>query len=148
MLKLIQQNLVIIIFISLVGCSSQSETLDKEYADPEVPCLMVISGSDKVQAVRGTTSWDSFEADSVAPPELVAYQEGKINAKLNSEIEMNFSEKPKSFEVYLWNDEEREKRISFQESIFVADKSGSVVYEIKAEWAEGYAYFAFNINVD
>jgi hypothetical protein len=148
MKQLYQYLMVIIVLIFLAGCSPQSEKLEVECNDTEVPCLMIISGSDSVQAVRGTTSWDSFEADSDAPPQIVSYQEGKIEAKLNSEIEIQFSRKPNSFEVFQWNDENREKVIPILENSFVADKSGIVIYEIKADWVEGHAYYAFKIKVD
>lgn len=136
------------VLVILVGCSPQGEKLEAECTDSEFPCLMIVSGSEKVQAIRGTTSWNTFEGDSVAPPQLVSNQKGNIKAKLNSEIKLQFSRKPNSFEVNLWNDEKREKVIPILENTFVADKSGIVVYEIKAEWVEGYAYYAFKINVD
>ncbi|MGD6774191.1 hypothetical protein [Sutcliffiella horikoshii] len=148
-MKQLRQILIVITVMNfLAGCAPKSERLEVECNDTEVPCIMIISGSDKVQAVRGTTSWDSFEADSEVPPQIVSYQEGKVKAKLNSEIEIQFSRKPNSFEVYQWNDEKREKVIPILESTFVADKSGIVIYEIKADWIEGYAYYAFEINVD
>ncbi|WP_404431868.1 hypothetical protein [Sutcliffiella horikoshii] len=145
----LHQNLIVIfVMIFLTGCSPQSEKLVVECTDSEVPCIKIISGSDKVKAVRGTTSWNSFEADSDAPPQIVSYQEGNLEAKFNSEVEIQFSRKPNSFEVYLWNDEKREKVVPILENTFVADTSGTVIYEIKADWVEGYANYAFKINVD
>ena len=137
----------ITIILILLGCSNETEKSNTECTDTEVPCL-IVSGNNKVEAVRGTTSWDTFEADSEAPPKLVSYQEGELDAKLNSKIELQFSEKPLSVKVYQWNDNESKREIKIKKNSFVVDQPGIIVYEVKAKWSEGNAHFAFEINVD
>jgi hypothetical protein len=147
--KLLHHGLIeFIVIISLVGCSFEGESSNIECTDTEVPCLEIFSGADSVKAVRGTTSWKSFEADSEAPPQLVSYQEGELHAELDSKIKLQFSEKPYSFKVYIWNDEARGTELPLESNSIIANQSGNFIYEIKAEWAEGYAHYAFKINVD
>ena len=137
----------ITMILILLGCSNETEKSNTECTDTEVPCL-IVSGKNKVEAVRGTTSWDIFEAVSEIPPYLVSYQEGKLEAKLNSEIELQFSRKPISVIVYQWNDEERIREIQIEKNSFVVNQPGIIVYEVIAKWSEGNAHFAFEINVD
>lgn len=153
MLKSMKLVFLIIVFSSLfLGCSTNTDPVVSNESTSEPPRLIVSSGKDSFEALIGTVSWFSpevsYEADAEIPPLSVLNQEDELKAQLNSQILLEFEVKPLEFEVHIWNEKERIASVPTDDYTFVADRKGTIVYEVKAKWNEGTAYYPFKINVD
>jgi|GEM_PF-309423 len=121
---------------------------------PELTVSIVNKG---IAAVCGTFSWfiDSgdgivkcIEADSGPPNELVKNQKESLYVKPNSRIFLSFESKPINYKVGIWeNDKSINQRVKNGE-ITTPREKGLVIYEVKAEWQQGTAIYAFAINMD
>lgn len=122
----------------------------------EPPELIVRSNDTEVVAVLGTYSWyydngdgtgTGIEADSGIPPLLVSDQEAPFKAKLGSEISLDFGVEPIECDVYIWDNDDKGRKVAVEDLAFLTDQTGGIVYEIYAKWNQGTAHYAIEINV-
>lgn len=117
------------------------------FALDEPPKLIVTSDSKSVEAVIGTTSWYSYEADSGPPPEMIEYQKGQMIIETNSAVSLKFDVEPIEYNVGIWGSTEQLK-IEDGEFIVTSEQKGNLIFQVEARWKEGNATYAFAVNVN
>lgn len=146
MRKIIGLFLLLAIFVT--GCNQGKEQESSQESLSNPPKLTITANKKSITALRGTTSWISFELDSAAPPELVNYQKERLNIKPKSKITLTFEREPDDLKVYIWEGNNQIIQQVKSGTIIAPRQKGLVVYEVYANWQEGSAHYAFSVNVD
>lgn len=141
MRKVICLSLLLIMIFT--GCNIKPNT-----GKPGTPPKLTITADNKsITAVRGTYSWRNVVADSVAPPELVKYQEENLNIKPMSTITLKFEKIPDNYKVTIWQGNNQIAQQVSNGVLIAPQQKGLVVYEVYANWKDGNSYYAFSVNV-
>ena len=153
-------GLLFIVLFVLVGCGMGENSDEKETTGEggkkeqlqEPPSLTVDVQGERIQAVKGTYSWDidngdgtftSLIADSAAPPMLIEDQP-LTNVKSGANIELLFGVEPNNYAINIWDeDEEVERKVELDISNYI----GKLIVEIIGEWDQGTARYAFGLNI-
>jgi hypothetical protein len=147
--------LLLIIFL-LLGCSStQEQVTEKNSINKSLPpkITLIVDGKN-VTSIRGGYSWSidgkTEIADSPTPPELVKELEAVVVSS-ESKLRIGFDNKPSSIDLTIWgNDVKTGKPLNqdLQDNVVSLPlNKGTYIYNIKATWKEGYANYAFKVEV-
>ena len=121
----------------------------------EPPDLYINYGGQRYKGVKGTYSWNydkgngefvGIEADSPGPGDLVKDQSKEIYVDAGGILLLSFEEEqPDSYSVVVWRDFDDTDYVSVESGnqIILPETSGAVIYEVKANWVQGNAYYAF-----
>lgn len=85
--------------------------------------------------------------NGIIPAEL-AKSSTPLNVPSKSKLTLNFSSKPETIEVNIWNNKKVIKQEITAYSIVTPESKGPVVYEVIGTWKQGEASYAFLINVE
>lgn len=111
------------------------------------PKLTVSSAGNMIEAVIGTTSWYSYEADSERPSELIDHQIGKLSAEPNDELILLFDQEPIEYDISLY-DLNTPIIIEGNKILISPHHTGLLIFEVHAKWLEGNAWYAFAVDVN
>lgn len=134
--------IVIVMFLlSASGCSNRSGNL---------PSLEIEYNGDSIEAVIGTNEWSSFGqtviSDSDVPWKIIRFQQEIITVTTEDEIYLKFSRKPKKVTMNrVVEGDYISIPVTDDYSITIVPDGSNPVYEVKAEWRNGYIYYAFTI---
>jgi hypothetical protein len=95
--------------------------------------------------MNGTKS--TINADTSGPKELV---KGSIPLVVppKSVINLDFSDKPMSITVNIWQGNNIIKQAVTNNKIVVSESKGLIIYEVVGEWSQGTVCYAFLVQVD
>ena len=137
-------SLTIVLF---VGCNKNK--------DIPVPDLKVSADSSEIFVERGSYQWtnnvgfynkETVNADSASPEQIADTMEGN-KVKSQSELILNFSEKPSNVKVVAWGEFKDNKYTSTNEKIIVPKEKGTYIYEVLGEWTQGYVSYTIKVLV-
>ncbi|HHU48270.1 MAG: hypothetical protein ACOYEH_00830 [Caldicoprobacterales bacterium] len=152
--------LFVLLAVFMSACGQQAidvdDAVNTEPVLKEPPELIVASKNNKATAILGTYSWSydnddgtftGIEADADIPPKIVHHQISRLNADLNSDVNMVFAKAPEEIKVIIWDNSQIVREVEVKEASFKADRGGNIIYEIYARWDQGSAHYAIRINV-
>lgn len=154
------------IFFVLMGCALEKEVLNSEEASNDTaenmqnssqrpPSLKIsVDGKDFMAAMNGF-QWSYFdgEEDAIATIEAEtvgaeALLENRKAPAVNADsiIELQFKEEPLTYQVNVLDSFYNSDRE--QTNVVLEGRSGRTVYEVKATWEQGTAYYVFSLDVE
>ncbi|QUW23100.1 hypothetical protein JSQ81_05905 [Sporosarcina sp. Marseille-Q4063] len=164
-------TLMLILLLSMMGCSGNNVTNEKPGNDRpfvesgeiledssgeiilEPPTLTIYVGEETVWPTLGTYSWrfenedgteTAVESDSLAPSELVKNNK-PLQVTVDTKVELNFEIQPDGYSVRIWDDDNHV--ISASDKVVLSGK-GKIIYEVLAHWKQGTAVYVFSLNVE
>lgn len=111
----------------------------------EYPPDMLLKFGDNIHTCsNGTVSWYNFEAD--ADPDFWngMYEDQMIELSLGERIDIEFEVMPDNIAIT----RRRTDMVSFSDFYVILEETEGekdIIYEIKASWPEGYAYYVFRV---
>lgn len=150
-------GILIILIVLSIGCTQKKQaTFNNKPVLKEPPQLTVSFNKRKINALRGTYSWNAdngdgtstgFEKDSESPPKMVKSQNESLTVPAESSVTLKFNDNPIDYQVIIWQDDKQTVEFLKDGKIIMPKQKGLVVYEVYAEWKEGTAHYAFSILV-
>lgn len=144
--------LTVLLLFTFSGCSNN----DKGNVEPNVPNLSIVCGNQNIVVEKGGFEWTtkdglfnekSIKVDSASPEQIAANMEGNTVIP-ESELKLEFSEKPKEVTVIDWSESKNNAYIFKDNTISVPKESGTYIYEIIGKWAEGQVSYTIKIIIN
>lgn len=137
----------------LWGCSPGNlhNLNNNQIKDP--PELKVSVGEETIDAVLGDYSWSyhsyneswSTRVDNSEPLELVNFQPDVLEVTPDTEVQLNFDLEPSGYEVRIWDKDSN--LLDIDTEIDLEEMEGTMVVEIIADFAQGFASYVFSLQV-
>ena len=145
-------TLIGLLLLTFAGCSNGAlKTLDSN-----IPDLKIISDNKYISVKKGGYEWtiqiglfkkQSVIADSASPEQIA---ENMIGDKILSQSQLNleFSEKPNKVTVIPWGEFKDAQYTSTENIITVPEKEGVYIFEVIGEWTEGKVSYTTKVIID
>lgn len=120
-----------------------------------VPDLKISTNSFEILVIKGGYEWtnnfglfrkETVNADSAAPEQIVETMDGN-KVKAQSELILDFSEKPNNVNVVAWGESKDNPYTFTNEKIIVPTEKGIYIYEIIGEWNQGHVSYIIKVIV-
>ena len=131
-------SISLFLLASIIIYSSQIPNLDLSYKNT------------KIEALKCPFSWDTIlrhKRWDYPPPEELAEKLNETVVNPEAKIDFNFSRKPESFQVSLW-DEKTESYISDSKDIKAPKENGIYVFSVIGKWGTSQVLYVFKVRVE
>lgn len=146
-MKRIFYVLICLAVLLSMGCNRNKEV--------SVPDLKVSTNGSEILVSRGGYKWtnntnlfkkETVVADSASPTQIANTMSGnKVNPQ--SELSLNFSQKPDSVKVIPFGELKDNKFTYTNEKIIVPKEKGTYIYEIVGNWSQGDVSYIVKVIV-
>ncbi len=122
----------------------------------EVPSLKVVHDNESISVEKGGYQWtknlglfqkQSVIADSASPDQISETMEGD-EVPPQSELKLNFSEKPNKVTVADWSISKDSAHTFKDNTLILPKENGTYIYEIIGYWDEGQVSYTIKIIVN
>ncbi|MBS5938402.1 hypothetical protein E5347_06510 [Clostridium sartagoforme] len=137
-------SLTILLF---VGCNRTPKA--------SIPDLKISTNGSDILVSKGSYEWsnnvglftkETINADSESPEQIAETIDGnEVNPQ--SELTLDFSEKPNNVKVIAWGDSKDTTYTYTDDKIIVPNEKGIYIYEVFGEWNQGYVSYTIKIIV-
>lgn len=130
-----------------IGCNKTTEI--------SVPDLKISTNSFEILVIKGGYEWsnnvglfrqETVNADSATPEQIAETMDGN-KVKAQSELILDFSEKPNNVNVIAWGESKDNTYTFTNEKIIVPTEKGIYIYEIIGEWNQGHVSYIIKVIV-
>lgn len=144
--KLLFVTVFFLTVIITASCFSEVENIKYRLEQP--PKLLVASHDNIIEAMIGTTSWYSFEVDSISPTKIEKNINNEINVRHDSKVAFIFDEEPLEIQLSVRDYYDNSISVDYTDYyIKVPVFRGPLIVQISARWLEGNAEYVFFLNV-
>lgn len=153
-----------ILLLTLAACSTGNHDAHTIHEPSEIgedeelrlPQLMVhTENNQQIEVAQGAGCWavpiNLFEkrgmcTDTVGLPALIQGIEPVV-LESGEKLTLVFEKEPTSYRVAEWSEEKSEEVELSLDSFHAPSEAGGYIYDVYAQWKEGYSYYAFTIEV-
>lgn len=149
--------LMSVMLFTFIGCNNKLNSIPQStgeeisiYEKMNLPKLKVTFDTENISVEKGGYNWDtekeSITADAASPEEIADKMEGN-KVKPESELMLDFSEKPNKVNIVDWSELKNNSYTFNNDKIIVPKKEGIYIYEIIGVWEQGQVSFTIKLIV-
>ncbi|WP_419959877.1 hypothetical protein [Psychrobacillus sp. BM2] len=142
------------ILLLTTACSSGSSKKESDYDFPPTMRGTIEINGQQYDMAKGNYRWERkqgletevIQADAASPYQIAENLDA-IRINKNETILINIEEES-AINVYLWDENGRQKEVSINDKQFQAPEStGKYVYEVLAQWSNGEVSYTFVVEM-